>query len=241
MTMDMLIAHKVAPFSGRTPNSQQIALGTAATSNICSYGFVIAETKVDLLSGMISMSVDNPWVVEQVRDFNPSDTWTRSMGWKQVTNRFREGRHAKPVEITRAVFDIGVSLTVLECLTQIGAQDDEVYGAVVSWLRRNGFMGSVSSAGTEVNPGKIVPQIIAAAFVYQEFSRTSNSALQRHAILRGTKGGSVRAAAIAQRLESQWEEVFPILPELSLRKTMDQEIIDLLLVSGTTALCEGEL
>lgn len=225
MTMDMLIVHEVALFSGRTPNSQQVALGTDATANICANNFVPSDIEGIVRMELISMSIDNPWVVEGIRDYSSTEEMRGALA-RMVVREIADRNGLSPQDINENVFRFGTALAILSYMDKANAPYSNVFQAA-----SNVLLGK-SNGMTEVNPGRIIPVVLASMFAIEFHSYNGVAVLDSNAEIRPMD---------ASHIEHQWEAIQPILPELIKRRTLDQGTIDILMGANTVTLCEGEL
>lgn len=218
MSMDLLAVHKVAPFSGETASPQQTALGTAAAEHLCAGIDVEPYIKAHLCDYLTLISVDNQWIVDGIVTY-PVTGNLRGVLFKTVISATEDEEYLLH-HVSESVFRLGLAVVVLSFMDECGLSSYFGFDPTAPFSTRN------FPEMTEIDSRKVISWTI-AAFVYQEPGTGSFSPEQ--------------VAPAADRLEGQLLEILPVLPELLVRKTLEQGTIDVLLASHGAALREGEL
>jgi hypothetical protein len=195
------------PFTGGIPNPQQIALANSAADNIIRDEELPHEADAIIRKALATISQDNQWVVEAVRDFSGTSEQTRSL----VRSSYNYGQDV-PVSAHYLVRALGSAIIAFSFLNELRINSDDIYVSTIYTL-------SAPDYHNEVDPTKIISTVIAATVLSDFYTSREEDLVQHAKLLREAASG----------IESRLEEVLPILPELFARKTLDPEVIDMIL------------
>lgn len=215
--------YKLTPFSGNTPTSAELSLGQDAAKKIFNLmnGSHKAEMNVGIKLGHVA--IDNPWLVEILGDVHYGSRSGSLIGLLIRSNLSTDD----PVEVL-GMDKIARWLIFAVVASPYIEQHRVQTGPIWSIARHVPFLIRESGEFSSIEVEATILSLHVASL-----RRLSDAGEESRRIATSLPDTSY--------LLDRWQDIQSIVPELIIRRTLDQEVIDLLLESEANVLLDGEL